>query len=276
MTRPGAGDEMRLASQPLSMALVNPLLILVVTMMLSTPVSANGEKLVATNSDVRMVLGFAAPAGAVAALLPQGWECDVASSGPAKDINLRVTFIDTRVTRNARGKALTPHRIAHLSLPARKAACLAGATMLVVVYSTGGNGGPYGNSVQASASVARRTETSPTAGTVVQEHWQFHTEHGHAIDAQIEYMPGAPTVLEVEERVHAAATPDCCRIYRAEQTLEVLRDADADRTRRLRFSASGPLLSSLFDGSERLVRVDAVPWYARRVFVPPQGSADPN
>jgi hypothetical protein len=33
--------------------------------------------------------------------LPDGWQPDVVTAGPAKDVNLRVTFIDTR-TRRAR------------------------------------------------------------------------------------------------------------------------------------------------------------------------------
>jgi len=244
----------------------SPLFILAI--MLSMPVFAQSEKLVATNTDVRLILGFAAPPDAVAKLLPDGWEPDVAASGPAQDINLRVTFIDTLVTRNAQGKALAPPRIAHLSVPARKAGSPSGATMLVVAYSTGGNGGPYGNSVLASASVARKTEPDATGGMVVEERWQFRTAQGHAIDAQIEYTPGAPAVLDVEDRVHSAAKPGFYRIYRTEQALDALRNPDADRIRRLAFSASGPLLSRLFDGSARLIRVDAVPWYSRQVLVP--------
>ena len=109
----------------------------ILTMMLSMPAIAQGETLVATNADVRLILGFAAPAAAVAMLLPQGWEPDVAASGPAKGTNLRLTFIDTLVVRSASGKALLPARIAHLSLPARKAGSLAGAMMLVLACSTG-------------------------------------------------------------------------------------------------------------------------------------------
>jgi hypothetical protein len=140
--------------------------------------------------------------------------------------------------------------------------------MLVVAFSTGGSGGPYGNSIQASASVVRGTDRGPTGGTVVEERWQFRTQLGHAIDAKIEYTPGTPTVVDMEDHVHSAAKPDFYRIYRTGQALDALCLPGADRVRRLDFSATGPVLSPLFDGSQRPISVVAVPWYARQVFVP--------
>jgi hypothetical protein len=232
------------------------------------PACAQDEKLVATNTDVRLVLGFAAPAQAVASLLPVGWELDAVGSGQAKEVNLRLTFIDTLVTLNAEGKAMTPPRIAHLSLAARRVGSDAGATLLLLVCSSGGDGGPYGNSIHASASIARDTQTGPAGGTVVDERWQFRTRFGHAIDAHIAYTPAAPTLVRVEDRVHSAAKPDFHRIYRGEQAVVALRGPGADRVLLFDFAASGPVLAPVFDGSERLITADALPCYARQVFVP--------
>ena len=47
------------------------------------------EKYVGGNTDVRTVLAFKAADVAIQKLLPEGWEPDVTTSGPAKDINLR-------------------------------------------------------------------------------------------------------------------------------------------------------------------------------------------
>jgi hypothetical protein len=228
---------------------------------------AQDEKLVATNTDVRLVLGFAVPAQAVARLLPIGWELAAAHSGKVKDVNLWVTFIDTLVTLNAEAKPMTPPRIVHLSLTARRTGCNAGATLLVLVCSSGGDGGPYGNSIHASASIARNTRTGPAGGTVVDERWQFRTRHGHAIDAHIAYTPAAPALVKVEDRVHSAAKPDFHRIYRGEQAVVALRGPDADRVLQFDFAASGPVLKQVFDGSERLIAADALPCYSRQVFV---------
>ena len=56
------------------------------------------EKHVGSNVDVRTVLAFKVADAAVQKFLPEGWESDVAT-GPAKDVNLRVTFIDRISTR---------------------------------------------------------------------------------------------------------------------------------------------------------------------------------
>ena len=238
-------------------------------MLPSMPVCPSGERFSASNVDLRLVLGFAAPADAVANLMPDGWEPDVAALGPTQGINLRLTFVDTLLSLDANGRAVTPPRIAHLSLPARRHGSHAGATLLVLACSTGGDGGPYGNSVQSSATVERRYVRSNAGIEGVHQAWQFRTRHGHAITLQIEYLPAVPTLLTAEDRVHAAAMPDRSRIYRTEQAQDALRHPGADRVSRIDFSATGPLLSQLFSGAEQLTSVVAVPWYARRVFVPP-------
>jgi hypothetical protein len=66
------------------------------------------EKYVGSNVDVRTILAFKVADAAVQKFLPQGWEPDVTTAGPAKDVNLRVTFIDRIVNQDAEGKALDP------------------------------------------------------------------------------------------------------------------------------------------------------------------------
>ena len=66
-------------------------LVLGVLLLAAAP-AFGAEKHVGGNTDGRTTLAFKAPDAAVKKFLPAGWESDVASSGPAKDINLRVTF----------------------------------------------------------------------------------------------------------------------------------------------------------------------------------------
>jgi hypothetical protein len=88
------------------------------------------EKYVGSNTDVRTVLAFKAADAAVQKFLPEGWELDVATSGPTKDINLRVTFIDRLSAQDADGKALPAVRTVTLSVPAKKKGSEARGTML--------------------------------------------------------------------------------------------------------------------------------------------------
>jgi hypothetical protein len=75
-------------------------------------------------------------------------------------------------------------------------------------------------------------------------------------------------VLKAEERIYSSSKPGFYRIYRTEQATDAMRRAESDRIRGVVFNASGPTLSRLFDGSERLISVTSVSWYARQVFVP--------
>ena len=41
-----------------------------------------------------------------------------------------------------------------------------------------------------------------------------------------------------------------------------------DRVKEFGYKASGGKLTSLFDGTERVVSIDALPWYNRAVYTP--------
>lgn len=241
---------------------------LVAFMAISKPRPAETGIFVSSNIDVRTVVGFAVPADALADLLPEGWLPDVASAGPAKDINLRVTFIETLSIRDVDGKALTPPRIAHLGVPSRPKGGSAGATLLLMAYSTGGSGGPYGNSILATAVVERTIRYEPLVEAEVEERWRFRTPGGDAIDLHLRYVRGGLDVVEAVDEVHSSVRPARYRIYRSEQAVDRLRDAQVDRIRQVDFKATGPRLSRLFSGAERLVSVVSIPWFSRRVYSP--------
>ena len=73
----------------------------------------------------------------------------------------------------------------------------------------------------------------------------------------------------MESKVHSAVHPDFYRIYRVEQAVDVIRGADGtDRVRSYLFKASGPFLSTVFNGSEQLVSITSLPWFSRQAFLP--------
>src|SRR5690348_2100968 len=69
-------------------------------MMMGTATAARAQKAIEYSNEVRFQFDFKVPNAALAAFLPAGFTSDVATTGPAKDCNLRVVFID-RVTINA-------------------------------------------------------------------------------------------------------------------------------------------------------------------------------
>ena len=63
------------------------------------PVAAQAPAILERSNEVRFQLDFKVPDAALAAVMPKGFSPDVATTGPAKDCNVRVIFID-RVTVN--------------------------------------------------------------------------------------------------------------------------------------------------------------------------------
>ena len=56
--------------------------------------AASAETLIERNAETRMQLDFVVSDAALRKFLPAGWETDVATSGGAKDCNLRMIFVD--------------------------------------------------------------------------------------------------------------------------------------------------------------------------------------
>jgi hypothetical protein len=229
------------------------------------------DKHVGSNVDVRTILAFKVVDAAVQKFLPDGWEPDVATAGPAKDVNLRVTFIDRIVNQDAEGKALDPVRIAHLSVPAKKTGTETRGTVLSRVYITSASAvpGPYGVSVHASANMERKVRIDAGGTATVEESWEFRSQDGDSIQLQIQYAGGGPSPsTKAETKLYSAAKPEFYRIYRSEQSTDVVRSTAADRVQKILFKAGGPKLSPLFDGSEQLIGVTTNPWYTRQTFLP--------
>jgi hypothetical protein len=226
------------------------------------------DKYVGGNSDVRTILAFKAADAAVQKFLPEGWELDVATNGPAKDVNLRVTFIDRLSAQDADGKALPQARIVTLSIPAKKKGSETRGTMLFVVYTSGASGGPYGVSVNAQTKMERKVAIDAAGAASVEESWQVQAPDGNSIQLQIQYSRGVPAPAKAESLLYSAVKPDFYRIYRYEQSADVVRGAGVDRVQKVVIKAAGPKLAPLLDGSEQLLGVTSVPWYARQTYLP--------
>jgi hypothetical protein len=72
-------------------------------------VRADAESLLERSAETRMQLDFVVSDAALKTFLPPGWETDVATSGGAKDCNLRMIFVDRSDITAADG---TPPRAA--------------------------------------------------------------------------------------------------------------------------------------------------------------------
>ena len=237
--------------------------------MLCGPDASAQEKLVATYSEARTNLAFRMPEAIVQKILPPGWLSSPFTTGPSKGANLTVTFMDWLTVQEPDGTPGKTYRSVGVSVPAKRNGTDATISMSVAGLSSpsGYAPGPYGNSVTARSTVARTLRTDDQDVSSAEEAWHFEAESGDSIQLGLQFVRGVAARSKLESKIHAAANPDFYRIYRVEQAVDVIRGADGtDRVQRYLFKASGPFLSTVFDGSEQLVSIISLPWFSRQAF----------
>ncbi|PYM40419.1 MAG: hypothetical protein DME12_15695 [Candidatus Rokuibacteriota bacterium] len=71
-------------------------------------------------------------------------------------------------------------------------------------------------------------------------------------------------------KVYSSVEPTFFRIYRVEQGLDVARSIPdgVDRVQVFQLRVAVPELAKLFDGTEQVVGVLALPFYLRNVYLP--------
>ena len=107
--------------------------------------------------------------------------------------------------------------------------------------------------------------------TRVEENWVFAAASGERMEVHLKYeRRGAPKAA-AEVRFFSAKDPAIAQTWKYERGLDIMRNATVqvkDRVKTFEFKASGGRVATLFDGSERVVSVDALHWYNRAVSSP--------
>jgi hypothetical protein len=232
----------------------------------STQIEA-AEKLISTNLDTRTVLAFRMPNEVVRKLLPAGWELDATPDGP----NLRIVFANNLLVQDVEGKASENLRVVTLTAQAKKSGTdeTAGMALGGFVSATAAVPGPYFNYSAASAVFSQRVGVDGAGKSIIEEAWEFQGDEGNALDLRIQFERGLLARVKANTKTYSSSKPDFFRIYRLEQAVDVI-NASTGRNRILQMAikAKGPLFGSILDGSERLVSVTSIPYYARQVYLP--------
>lgn len=229
------------------------------------------EKLTGSNVDVRTGLAFKALDATVQKLLPAGWELNAPASGPTRGANLSVTLLEQVTSQDAEGKPVAPLRGAVMTIPAKKTGSdAAGPMVFAGLFPPAATPGAYGVYLPARVTVERRLRTDAEGKTTVDESWELRGEDGHALQIQLQYVRATAARSKAEAKVYSGAKPDFFRIYRIELASDVARSTatGVDRVSRFSLKAAGQKLAPLFDGSEQLIAITAIPWYSRQVYVP--------
>jgi hypothetical protein len=231
-----------------------------------------GEKPVNTVGAQRTHLSFKVSDAAVQKLLPDGWDASPSNTGPSKDANLTVVFVDLLTVQNPDGSPTETYRVAGLAIPAKKKGTDATVPMVVGGFASSPiySPGPYGVFTLASATVDRHIHTDRSGKSNVEESWEFKGDDGNAIQLQLQYISGTAARSKAEALPHSGIKPGFYRIYRIEQATDVVRSTatGTDRVQKYAFKVTGAKLAQIFDGSEQLVSITSVPFYTNQIFLP--------
>jgi hypothetical protein len=236
---------------------------------------ANAQTLVEQSAEVRMQLDLAVSGQALKALLPDGWEPFVASSGPAKDCNIRMIFVDRVDITGPDGAPVGTNQMVYLASPIKKSGSNEMAGQMVIDGLTANAKdapGPF-NVYQAASNYRVERSTHAASGEPItsDETWDFTGANGEHMALHLTYERGVARKLSAETKFFSAADPNSYQIWKIDQGLDIMRNATVavkDRVKTFELKASGGKVGRLFDGTERVDSVDALHWYNRAVSSP--------
>jgi hypothetical protein len=235
-----------------------------------SPVMTQAQTPVERYVEVRTVLGFRVSPAAAQSLLPAGWQ-SVQLAGPNQGVNLNVILTERALRETTDGKPLDGGRSRSVIfvVPARETAGPGRGPVVALVLA------PPPESVPGTYGVAVRSEIEMTrsrqfgaAGETGSEAWSVVTSNDDRLQVEAKYTRATPVRQVMESKVYSGST-GAHRIYQTDQGVDVMRGAViTDRVQSITFRATGSLFARIFDGSEQLVSVAAVPWHVRSVSVP--------
>ena len=238
------------------------------------PHTAGAQTFVEQSAEVRMQLDLAVPAQALQKLLPAGWEPAVAEAGPAKDCNVRMIFVD-RVDINAQdGAPRGTSKFVYLASPIKKTGGEIAGQMVIDGIAGDAKDAPGVFGVYQPASdfrVDRSSHAVPGGPILNEETWSFTAADGEHMELHLTYERGVARKVSSETKFYSATNPDTYQIWKIDQGLDIMRNATVqvpDRVKSLDLKVSGGKVGTLFDGTQRVVSVDALHWYNRVVSSP--------
>jgi hypothetical protein len=236
--------------------------------------TANAHTFVEQSAEVRMQLDLAVPKEALQKLLPAGWEPAVATAGPAKDCNVRMIFVD-RIDINAQdGVPKGTDKFVYLASPIQKVGGEVAGQMVIdgITADPKDAPGPFGVYQAATDFRVDRGSHSVPGGPIQNEEtWSFTAANGEHMELHLTYERGVARKASSETKFYSASTPDAYQIWKIDQGLDIMRNATVqvpDKVKSLDLKASGGKVGTLFDGTQRVVSVDALHWYNRVVSSP--------
>ena len=252
---------------------MRPLLLLLALAALAAPAAA--QTLVEQSLEHRFQLDFHVPDAAVAKLLPAGWEPSIATTGAAKDCNLRLVFIDRIHITGADGKpaGTGSNRVVWLAIPIKETASGTTGQMLIggLTEDAQDAPGPFGIYLAAQTHKMQRSLTLDSGPVMASENWDFAAASGEHFALQVSYERGAAARSTGEAKFFSSADPKSFQIVKQEQGLDIMRNVTVqvpDHVKEFSYKAGGGRFAALFDGTEKVLSWDLIPWHNRSIYKP--------
>ncbi len=240
----------------------------------STAWLAWAQTLVESNVDTRVVVALRVDEAKLKRRVAPPWEISPATTGPSKDANLSLLFIDRLLVQDAEGKPKGAglDRLVAFTAPGKNPQTGETGPLVIRVFTSNPQALPgfYRNYLHA---LIRRDQTGQGAGLEAgggADTWELRDSAGDRVELRLAYQRAAPSRARIESKPRAAAEPNAWRIYRVDQGVDVVRSVPAgiDRLQRYELRVTLAEFRDLFDGSEQVVSVSVLPWYIRQTLLP--------
>ena len=247
---------------------------LVALALAAAPMTAQAQSVIEHGAEHRLQLDYHVPDAALAKFLPVDWKPNIATSGPAKDANIRVIFIDRVAVTDAGGKPSGKgmSRLVYLAVPVTGPGGAAGQMIIGGLTSDAADApGPFSNYIAALSSSMQRSISADGSKVTRDETWKFSSASGESFEVHTKLEAGAsPKGAPSETKFYDPANPAAYQVFRVEQVLDIARNATTgvDRVAEYSFKGGGGKFAALFDGTEKLLSVDSIPWYGRTISKP--------
>jgi hypothetical protein len=237
---------------------------------------ADAQTFVEHSAEVRMQLDFVVPDAALRKFLPAGWEPNVATQGAAKDCNLRMIFIDRVDITKQDGSPADPgsNQLVYLAIPIKQPSTNTLGQMLIFGLTADAKDAPGAHGVYVHANTHRMARSTAGGGgkpAITEEHWEFAAASGERLEVSLKYERAAARKSAQETKFFSSTNPGFHQVFKIEQGLDIMRNSTItvrDRVSEFSYKASGGKIAPLFDGTERVVSIDALHWYNRGVYLP--------
>jgi len=185
-------------------------------------------------------------------------------------------FIDRVDITKPDGSPATPgsNQLVYLAVPVKRAGSSEAAQMLIYGLTADPKDAPGPHGVYAHANTHRMSRsTSVAAGqpTLTEEHWEFAAASGERMEVRLKYERAAARKTSNEVKFFSSVNPSFFQIFKIDQGLDIMRNATVpvrDRVTEFSYKAGGGKIAPLFDGTEKVVSIDALHWYTRGVYLP--------